>query len=345
MTHSTTETSNSVNKSIPKYNRPHLIVPSDDMDWVLDQKPAIQALWKESWKCDPYGSRFVQFSTSLSKSAFAAARKVLKEAGLFEFKADINKSDNRKTDGWLVKNLHGARQLDFWANKPEKLQSSQKDLEPTTENYEYSQKYLESFYKDCNLPQTLTQQASYNVSGSIQELSINNKEKEINNSSTPSEEYIYKPDIYKAHVTEKNENVKQYLSDCENKINEATLNATPQNTQIVINSPVDTIAEEEIPTCELCEIAKAEYGSKLPETPSGKTRKVIRLEEDGKTNIHLLLLPDMLCLYLKSLTSNDDPANSRTRQFLQEHSTLHIATFSFIGRKLVNFDLRVGQTC
>jgi hypothetical protein len=80
MSHSTTETSNSVNKSIPKYNRPHLIVPSEDMDWVLDQKQAIQILWKEAWKCDPYGSRFVQFSTSLSKSAFAAARKVLKES-------------------------------------------------------------------------------------------------------------------------------------------------------------------------------------------------------------------------------------------------------------------------
>jgi hypothetical protein len=113
----------------------------------------------------------------------------------------------------------------------------------------------------------------------------------------------------------------------------------------MVATPVAAIAEEDIPTSELCEIAKAQYGAKLPETPHGKTRKVIRLDEDGKTNIYLLLLPDMLCLYLKSVVSNDDHVNRRTKQFLQEHSTLHIATFSFIGRKLVNFDLKASQTC
>ncbi|MEH1785889.1 MAG: hypothetical protein V7L23_09985 [Nostoc sp.] len=102
-----------------KYNKPHCIIPVVDMTWVLNQAKSIQSLWNECWQSDPFGSRFVKLTTSLKDTAFRVARKVLSAAGLFEFKRDTCTEDTRKTAGWLVINLHGARRIkEFWNSEP-----------------------------------------------------------------------------------------------------------------------------------------------------------------------------------------------------------------------------------
>ncbi|MHC5719478.1 MAG: hypothetical protein ACYTX0_47385, partial [Nostoc sp.] len=89
------------------------------MTWVLNQAKTIQGLWNECWQSDPYGSRFVKLTTSLKDTAFRVARRVLSAAGLFEFKRDTCTEDTRKTAGWLIINLHGARRIkDFWNSDP-----------------------------------------------------------------------------------------------------------------------------------------------------------------------------------------------------------------------------------
>lgn len=102
-----------------KYNKPHCIIPVEDMSWVLNQAKTIQNLWNECWQSDPYGSRFVKLTTSLKDTAFRVARRVLSAAGLFEFKRDTCTEDTRKTAGWLIINLHGARRIkQFWNSEP-----------------------------------------------------------------------------------------------------------------------------------------------------------------------------------------------------------------------------------
>lgn len=102
-----------------KYNKPHCIIPVTDMTWVLNQAKSIQSFWNECWQSDPFGSRFVKLTTSSKDTAFRVARKVLSAAGLFEFKRDTCTDDTRKTAGWLVINLHGARRLkEFWSSDP-----------------------------------------------------------------------------------------------------------------------------------------------------------------------------------------------------------------------------------
>ncbi|MHC5717645.1 MAG: hypothetical protein ACYTX0_37460 [Nostoc sp.] len=103
----------------PKYNKPHCIIPVEDMTWVLNQAKSIQSLWNECWQSDPYGSRWVKLATTLKASAFRLARKALYAAGLFEFKRETSIDDSRKTESWTVINLHGARRIkEFWNSSP-----------------------------------------------------------------------------------------------------------------------------------------------------------------------------------------------------------------------------------
>ncbi|MBN3897343.1 MAG: hypothetical protein HWQ41_19305 [Nostoc sp. NOS(2021)] len=107
---------NAPSREQPKYNKPHCIIPEQDINWALSQAKSIQTLWKECWISDRYGSRFVKLATTLKESAFRLARKVLYAAGLFEFKRDTSINDSRKTESWSVINLHGARRIkEFWA--------------------------------------------------------------------------------------------------------------------------------------------------------------------------------------------------------------------------------------
>ncbi|MEH2312358.1 MAG: hypothetical protein V7K35_13385 [Nostoc sp.] len=106
-------------KEQPKYNKPHCIIPVEDMTWVLNQAKSIQSLWNQCWQSDPFGSRWVKLTTTLKESSFRLARRALYAAGLFEFKRDTSCSDSRKTESWSVINLHGARRIkEFWNSEP-----------------------------------------------------------------------------------------------------------------------------------------------------------------------------------------------------------------------------------
>jgi hypothetical protein len=109
-------------KASPKYNKPHCIIPLEDMQWVINQAKSIQILWNECWASDQYGSRWMKLSTSLSEKAFRIARKILYSTGLFEFKRETCTDDCRKTAGWLVINLHGARRIkEYWLSEDEQI--------------------------------------------------------------------------------------------------------------------------------------------------------------------------------------------------------------------------------
>lgn len=85
------------------------VTSSDDYFWNSKQIPCVQTLWSICWGSDPFGDRWVEIDVSLPESTFRKARKVLKDAGMFDFKADKNSSDNRKTSKWLTRNLKGAK--------------------------------------------------------------------------------------------------------------------------------------------------------------------------------------------------------------------------------------------
>ncbi|MEH1995896.1 hypothetical protein [Nostoc sp.] len=106
---------NKEKKVSSKFNKPHCIIPVDDIQWVVNQVKTVQTLWNECWASDQYGSRWMKLTTSLSDKAFRLARQLLYTTGLFEFKRETCTDDNRKTACWLVKNLHGARRIqEFW---------------------------------------------------------------------------------------------------------------------------------------------------------------------------------------------------------------------------------------
>jgi hypothetical protein len=103
-----------------KYNKPHCIIPIDDIQWIINQTKNVQILWNECWASDQYGSRWMKLTTSLGDKAFRLARQVLYTTGLFEFKRETCTDDTRKTAHWLVKNLHGARRIkEFWMKNHE----------------------------------------------------------------------------------------------------------------------------------------------------------------------------------------------------------------------------------
>ncbi len=116
------------NKNLSKYQKPHCIVPIEDFQWVTNQTKAVQKLWGECWTVDPYGSRWVRINTTLSDRSFREAKKRLYAAGLFEFKPNPSPVDGRLTDGWLVKNLHGARRInDYWNQEPDEQEYTQEN--------------------------------------------------------------------------------------------------------------------------------------------------------------------------------------------------------------------------
>lgn len=83
------------------------VIQSSDLIWCSTQKPCVQTLALLCWGIDPFGDRWVELNIELPESTFRRARKVLSDAGLFEFKAIHNKLGSRKIVGWLVRNLHG----------------------------------------------------------------------------------------------------------------------------------------------------------------------------------------------------------------------------------------------
>jgi hypothetical protein len=126
----TTITKPATTKKTPSpYRRLHVIVPIEDMLWASSQKSSVTQLWQECWTSDPYGSRWMPLSTNLGYSTFIQAKKVLSQSGLFIFKPDKSTSDGRETVGWVVRNVHGSRQKEFWelGSKNEELDSTNQE--------------------------------------------------------------------------------------------------------------------------------------------------------------------------------------------------------------------------
>ena len=156
----------------PKYRNSHMIIPTDDMNWILEQKPSVTKLWKECWVVDAYGSRWMQLNTSLKHSSFNQAKKILEKQGLFVFKVDKSIRDGRETVSWLVKNLHGSRVKEYWET------STAADYISTPTDYISTHADYISTHTDSISSQTLTQQSFYNLSVSSQE-HLSNSSKEL----------------------------------------------------------------------------------------------------------------------------------------------------------------------
>ena len=156
------------------YDKPHMIIPQEDLDWVLQQKPPVYTLWGECWRADPYGSRMMQLNTTLPRSTFMKAKKVLADAGLFIFNRKTSTRDSRETVCWEVQNLHGARVKDYW----EKLDPNKLLNNSPWGDLESPQGDLESPQGDSISSTTLIQQGSQNVSVTSQE-HLTNSSKEF----------------------------------------------------------------------------------------------------------------------------------------------------------------------
>jgi hypothetical protein len=111
---------------IKKYDKPHMIIPDEDMAWILEQRPPVYKLWGECWRCDPYGSRWMPLRTSLGKENLKKAKRPLIDAGLFLFENRLTIVDGQRSYEWWIKNLHGCRSS-YW-----KLKGVDIDAEDTT---------------------------------------------------------------------------------------------------------------------------------------------------------------------------------------------------------------------
>ncbi|MHC5897296.1 hypothetical protein [Nostoc sp.] len=113
-----------------KFNHPHMIIPSEDTTWAVEQKPCVLKFWQQCWLADPFGSRWMKLVTNLSDSAFRLARRVLEAASLFMFRRISSGSDGR-TSIWEVKNLHGARVKEFWQGEKNEANTASNKADTT----------------------------------------------------------------------------------------------------------------------------------------------------------------------------------------------------------------------
>ncbi|MBE9053873.1 hypothetical protein IQ243_26430 [Nostocales cyanobacterium LEGE 11386] len=162
------------------YKRFHVIIPIEDMLWASQQKPSVSQLWQECWTADPYGSRWIPLSTTLSYSTFISAKKILSESGLFIFKPDKSIQDGRETVGWLVRNLHGSRMKEFWEGIDSASQKPNTEKpEPNSPNSEMDagSEEMRYLYKESISSQTQSEQGFGEPSRTPQKhLTISSKE-------------------------------------------------------------------------------------------------------------------------------------------------------------------------
>ena len=161
-----------------KFNKPHMIIPQEDAEFIGTQKPSVMQLWLECWRCDPYGSRWQVLNHNLSYSAFKKAKKILSEGGLFIFKSDRSIRDNRETVCWLVMNLHGSRRNDYWLDNEPKKEDLNEASQDKNEASQATNKPSQDLYKASISDQTHTEQAIQNLSGGSQE-HLRNSSKEF----------------------------------------------------------------------------------------------------------------------------------------------------------------------
>ncbi len=131
-----------------KFNKSHVIIPTEDFIWLKDQSNPVKTLFAECWIADPYGSRWQVLNHSLKSSSFFKAKKILSEQGLFLFKPDRSIRDGKEVACWLVINLHGARRNDYWLKSADSdsadLDSDSADLESDSADLESDSADLES---------------------------------------------------------------------------------------------------------------------------------------------------------------------------------------------------------
>ncbi|HYX18049.1 MAG TPA: hypothetical protein VE944_27535 [Nostoc sp.] len=93
--------------------RSHMTIPTDDLDWALNQSPTVLRLLCECWKSDPYGSRWMPLTTTLRDRNLRGAKKILRDTGLFDFKTETRVLEGKQHYETMVINLHGSRTV-YW---------------------------------------------------------------------------------------------------------------------------------------------------------------------------------------------------------------------------------------
>ncbi len=157
-------------------NRPHMIIPQEDSEFIETQSLSVNRLWHQCWRSDPYGNRWMTLNHNLSSGSFKRAKKILADKGLFVFEPKKSMLDGRETAYWLVKNLHGARRNDFWFNIDRQvnlndhagnLEDQICDLEDQICDLEDHRCDLEDHGRSSISIETQTQQGLQNPSGGI----------------------------------------------------------------------------------------------------------------------------------------------------------------------------------
>lgn len=89
------------------------VINFQQLEWVRNQHGSVKDLWFDCWMSDCFGSRYERLITTIdtNSSTFRKAKKILRDAGYFEFQeiTELTKSGQRKIVGWKTRNLHGSR--------------------------------------------------------------------------------------------------------------------------------------------------------------------------------------------------------------------------------------------
>ena len=165
------------------YKRLHVIIPIEDMLWASQQKPSVTQLWQECWTADPYGSRWMPFTSALGYSTFISAKKILSESGLFIFKPDKSIQDGRETASWMVKNLHGSRMKEFWEKgnfASPKPNSEKRELNAGDSEIDAGSEEMRASYKACILGESQSDKEFQETSKTTQEQFTNSSKEFVN---------------------------------------------------------------------------------------------------------------------------------------------------------------------
>jgi len=89
--------------------KPYMKAPIDDNRWVRQQSSTVKDLWLDCWYSDPYGSQWMPLETTLKPESLKKAKKVLRDAGLFDFETRVRMVNLDRIYQAYVKNLHGEK--------------------------------------------------------------------------------------------------------------------------------------------------------------------------------------------------------------------------------------------
>ncbi len=150
-------------------NRPHMIIPQEDSEFIETQNLSTIRLWLQCWRSDPYGNRWVRLNHTLSDTSFKRAKKILVEKGLFIFKTEKSIRDLRETVYYKVMNLHGSRRNDFWFNTDSEvnLEGPERPIEGPERPIEGPERPIEGHRRPSISIETQAQQDLQNPSGGI----------------------------------------------------------------------------------------------------------------------------------------------------------------------------------